>query len=171
MSDIEELPGQIASQIDTAIQEHNTSGTIDLEKERLKLESQRIKTEERIAERMAERDEKVAETQFGGQAELDQMRSMFTDLMSQLTGLISNATPQISVDAHHENPEIPISSEDITDAPESSEENSEEPENESVEEIGGEAENTNEPVLNTEPKDEPENETRNRGRKRRRSRR
>lgn len=90
MSDLENLPDEIAQTVDAAIQNDRTEASSDIERERLKLESQRIKAEERINERMAERDEHVAEIQ--NNAEL--YRGMLEQALAKFDEFFSRTAPQ-----------------------------------------------------------------------------
>lgn len=162
----ENSPGEtIAESINSAIDEARAQeqSSTDYAHEQMKLEQQRIKAEERIAERNAERDEHIAELQTGGD-----MREMFSSLMAKLDNFLANNTPQTAVHVEHEVNEIPPASEDV---PQEAEETVENPENaaaESVEELGETAEETEKET--EEPEETVENATKF-GRSRRRNRR
>lgn len=91
---IDELPQQIASQVEAAIDSTNNSTAEKMHEEEINLERARLKTEERIVERQAERDETIAATQSG----VDELRSMFSSLMSRLDSIMTSNTPIINTE-------------------------------------------------------------------------
>lgn len=88
---IEELPNVIANDIQDAIDSADQNAAKDMHAEEIALEKMRIKTEERIMERQAERDEKVAGMQTG----MDEMRSMFNSLLNRLDAFMASPTAPV----------------------------------------------------------------------------
>lgn len=118
---IDELPNQIAQDIQNAIDDTSTDAQLKMHEAEIDLERQRIKTEERISERMAERDEHIADTTAG----VDELRSMFSSLMSRLDTFMNNNMPQVPIIHTEVNPtedendddendiESPVATEDV----------------------------------------------------------
>lgn len=121
---IEELPGVIANDIQDAIESDSQSVAKEMHEDEIALEKLRIKTEERIMERQAERDENVAEMQTG----MDEMRSMFNSLLNRFDAFMNTlpaSTPVIHTEVNpsddeddendeNENEDVPtVASEDI----------------------------------------------------------
>lgn len=127
-------PGnEIAQAVNEAVDQAraDASDDADLTREQLKIENQRIKSEERIAERLAERDEHVAELQVGAGRP-----AWVDDFLGELRNIFSSGAPQTEIHVEHDESPIPASAEDIPPEPEADKE-VEEPV-ESVEELGGE---------------------------------
>lgn len=97
---LEELPSQIAANVNDALEKEQENQNSALEHERIKLERERIKAEERINERNAERDENIV----GAQNELEQYKSFFNDFFSQFGELLTRSQTQVEVNApSHQN--------------------------------------------------------------------
>lgn len=174
MGSLEELPNQIAANVNDALEKEQENKLAELEHERIKLERERIKAEERINERNAQRDETIV----GNQNELEQYKSFVNDLLSQFGQLLSQSKTQVEIDATHTQHDIPneAASEDIpVEANKSAEEvdddvmSAEKDALEGVEEVGKTAEKTAE---KTEEKisENVNDQTRNSGRRKRRRR-
>jgi hypothetical protein len=167
---LDELPNQIASDVDAALQSEAVSMQSELHEAEIDLEKARLKTEERMNDRNAERDENVA----GSYSGMDEMRSMFNSLMSRVDALLNYAssnTPSVihneiapeenDEDEDEDEIETPVASEDIP---------SESPEVlTAAEKIENEVEHPVEAVENTESEIENGSPS-GRGRKRRRNR-
>lgn len=132
---LEELPQAIAQNVQDAIDQSEAEVIKDLRQDEIDVEKLRIKTEERIAERQAERDEKVAEIT----SNVEEYRSLLDSLFMQFNDLINtlktpnSVPPNVDVDietAHEDEP----SNESETETDEF-----DEPE-ELVEELGSESE-------------------------------
>lgn len=109
---IEELPQVIASDIQDAIQSDTQDSMAKMHEDEVALEKLRIKTEERINERMAERDENIAGMQTG----MDEMRSMFNSLLNRFDSFMNSVAASPSI-IHNE-----ISPEDDSDEDENEDE-------------------------------------------------
>ena len=161
----DKLPEIIADVIHEAQESDTTGIEKDLREQELEVEKLRIKTDERINDRNAERDENIIESQLG----VSEYRSMLDSLLSRVDSLLAtiNPAPQQSVEievppvAHEDIPESEISN----PIPEAVEEPEEEVE-ELAEDTNAELEKTESEIIPHES--EPEsNSIRKRGRKRR----
>lgn len=155
-------PNEIANQISSAIENtaESQQAQIDLEKEHIDLERQRIKSEERIAERMAERDENIATIEH----DTNYYRSMLDELFTKFDSILNsnnpaNQIPQtIEIDAGHN--EVPEAANEDTSEFESPEES-----DEAIEEIGENEEGEKPPENPIEEKNESRRSRRKRGRR------
>lgn len=120
---IEELPEVIAQDVQAAVNSESNDAAKKMHDDEIALERLRIKTEERINERMAERDENVAEMQTG----MDEMRSMFNSLLNRFDSFM-NSLPASAPVIHTE----------ITPSEDDSDEDENEDENEDVPTIASE---------------------------------
>lgn len=171
---IEELPEVIANDVQDAMNSEFNNASREMHDDEIALEKLRIKTEERIMERQAERDENVAGMQTG----MDEMRSMFNSLLNRFDAFMStvgNSAPVIHTEVNpsddendsdddedeNENEDVPpVASEDIV--PE------ENPEVLSVvDDIQDEVEHPVETVENTEEEIVGGNKSSKRGRRKR----
>lgn len=95
---LEELPSKIASDVDAAMQSESAQIMQDAHEAELDVEKARIKAEERMNDRNAERDENVASAYSG----MDEMRSMVNSLMSRVDALLNFASSQTPSVIHNE---------------------------------------------------------------------
>lgn len=157
--DEENIPSQIASQVEDALDNKKFESEVKLEKERLKLEEKRIEADISIAQRMAERDENVASITTG----IDEYRSMFDNFLNRLSALLPQQSENHIV--HVESPtEIPTdNSDDEDDSDDNENENENEnlgvasedsPSDELVEELGNTADDVTDEVGNAVEKSE-----------------
>lgn len=131
---LDNLGQHISKDVELA-KEHTDGSSVDLERERIKLEEKRIRQEERIAERMAERDENVAAIT----TEAEHYKSLLDSFIEQFRGLSAGTIQHVEVESP--TPIMPAS-EDVTED-ESEEDNDIAPAlPPAVEEIGGSSEET-----------------------------
>lgn len=169
MSEINDLPGQVASDIQEAIDNQSNAMQERMHDAEVKLEQKRINAETKAHELEVEKELQIAQMQNNQErpAWVDELMSEFRNMWAS----ISSPAPSVEIDASHEET-TPISTEDET--PNIPEAPQEEPE-ELVEEIGNAVEEQNPLDENVEEEAPPkEEENGNRGfigRRKRRGRR
>lgn len=168
MSNIEDLPAVVASEIQGAIDNEAQDATQSMHEAEIKLEEKRIKAQERMHNAELEHELKLEEMK----QEREDYKSMLDDFLARVNTFFGPPQTSVEIDASHPEEIIPAN-EDVS-SPEIPEEAPQEAE-ELVEEIGGEAEAQNPLEENKEvetPKEEVENaDDRKSSRRRRRGRR
>lgn len=171
---LDELPSQIASDVDAAIQSEVGNMQSEMHEAEIDLEKARLKSEERMNDRNAERDENVASAYSG----MDEMRSMVNSMLGRIDALLNYASSNVPSPSVIHNEIAPEENDDDEDDDESEIENpvasedipSESPEVlTTAENIENEIEHPVEAVEKTESEVENGSPIR-RGRKRRRNR-
>ena len=140
MENLEDLPAQVAGQIQETIDNQAQDRAAEMHEADIKLERERIRSQERMHEREIIAQENMARMQ----SDVEQYRSMLDEMFSKIGELFSHNAPVIEVDASHDETEIPAANEDAAETPPENNAGENEPQEtplEGIEEIGGNVEN------------------------------